>query len=501
MELKKLVLVTTVVAAITGLYGCGSDERATVNIDAQDNSTTNTSTGGGGDTGSTVNCPSEFSFLRQDVNGNDVCQLNASIMADATLTSDITWFLGGAVVVGNGNQQMSATDGTLAEDDTPVEEVTLTIQPGTSILADNGTFANLTITRGSNIIANGTASSPIVFSSEDAGFDGAGEWGGLIIHGYGLHNECRYIGDGGADEPTTDVACNVDAEGESGLAGGHDNTDDSGSLSYVVVTEGGYEFAVGNEINGISFVGVGNGTTVNNIQVNNNADDGVEFYGGSVNAKYLVLTGNQDDSIDWDEGYVGNIQYALVVQSSESNGNTIEADTFGSDRILSAPTIVNATFVGNGGKNTLHVLKAGSGGFIHNSIMTGASGTIENCVLLDGEDVVTNAQTGNIAYNNTIADCTNFEITDETGPVTATNLDTAESSPNLITGVAASLDTSYASTATEATGLTAIDFDMINTAFPGSKADGTFFDDTTYIGAIEPGSTPWYEGWIVEGSL
>ena len=141
------------------------------------------------------------------------------------------------------------------------------------ILGKVGTFANLVMTRGSNIMALGTADAPIVFSSDDDGFDGSGEWGGLILHGYGPHNECAEAG----------VVCNIDSEGESGFAGGYDANDNSGVLNYVVVAEGGYEFSAGNEINGISLVAVGRGTAMDYIQVDGNSDAGIDSYGGTAN--------------------------------------------------------------------------------------------------------------------------------------------------------------------------------------------------------------------------
>ena len=115
-------------------------------------------------------------------------------------------------------------------------------------------------------------------------------------------------------------------------------------------------------------VGVGRGTTLEYIQVNSNTDDGVEFYGGTVNAKHLRLTDNLDDSVDWDEGYQGNIQFVIVKQNDAAGGNAIEADTEGTTDFLSKPIISHATFIGDGGKDTLVVFKKSSGGFIFNSI-------------------------------------------------------------------------------------------------------------------------------------
>jgi len=135
-----------------------------------------------------------------------------------------------------------------------------TIEAGVKVFGKTGTFANLFITRGSKLMAMGTKSAPIVFSSDDDGLDGSGEWGGLIMHGYAPHNECAVGGS----------YCDIDSEGESGFAGGYDPDDSSGVLRYVVVAEGGYEFSTGNEINGISLVSVGRGTEMDYIQVHGN---------------------------------------------------------------------------------------------------------------------------------------------------------------------------------------------------------------------------------------
>ena len=515
MELKKLVLATAMCSALGGLYGCSGDEKVNIVIDdnstVDDNSvtttTTTTSTTGSSDNDgfyddadaiaasitAIAGASEKTVVITNPETGDEVAvtavQLPNTILEDVTLDADVLYYMADRVTVGDGNGSMTETDGVLdlgSGATADVTSVTFTIEAGTQILAAKNTFANLLITRGSQIMAEGTAEAPIVFSSDDDDMDGSGEWGGIIIHGYGLHNECTY--------EATATACNIDAEGESGLAGGHDNTDSSGVLNYVVVAEGGYEFAVGNEINGISFVGVGSGTEIDYVQVHNNADDGVEFYGGAVSAKHLVLTGNQDDSIDWDEGYVGNIQYALVVQSDATGGNAVEADTEGSTDFLSEPTIVNATLVTAGSKTTSIVLKASSGGYFHNTVITGASGTIGECVQLSGTGAQDNASTGSIVFNQIIADCTTFEI-DADSAETTLLVDSGNAIS--INSVAASLDTNWASTAAEASGVTAADVESYS-----SETNAAFFDDTTFIGAVNPdGSDLWYEGWIVEESL
>ncbi len=487
MNVGKYMLATATLTGLAGLYGCsGGGDDTTIEICNVEGSCTTEGGGGGGGTGPiSLSCPSWSSARPVDPMGNDVCQLPSEILEDRTLTSDITWYMAGRVTVGNGNREMSTTEGTL-ENGSPVVNATLTINAGTQIVARQGTFANLLITRGSRIEAVGTASDPIIFSSDDEGFDGTGEWGGVIIHGYGRHNECLI-----ANQGTT--ACNVDAEGESGFAGGYTDNDNSGTLSYVVITEGGYEFSPGNEINGLSLVAVGSDTSIDHIQVNSNSDDGVEFYGGAVNVKYLVLTGNLDDSVDWDEGFRGNLQYVLVIQDGATEGNAIEADTEGTLDFYSRPAIANATFIGDGTNDRLWVFKASSGGFLLNTIGTVADGntTIVNCVDVNGVGAESNIGS-RLALNNVIYDCTNFGTDagdDALGAVGAIAVDPQ-------------LDGNYAAQDPSASGVP-LDIAGFNAAYPLSLADETFFDDTDYVGAVDPaGAAPfWYEGWTIEGSL
>jgi len=479
MKPASKVLFAATMVALGSIYGCGGGDDTSIDIDVA----------GGGSTGGSgtisTGCPTWASARPVDNSGNDVCQLPAEILVDRTLTSDIIWFMESRVTVGNGNKLMSLTEGTLDNGD-PVLDVTLTVEPGTWIVGNTGSFANLIITRGSQIIADGTAAEPIVFSSDDAGESGSGEWGGLILHGYASHNECTAASMG--VDP-----CNIDSEGESGFAGGYTDTDSSGVLRYVVVTEGGFEFSTGNEINGISMIGVGSGTTLEYIQVNSNSDDGVEFYGGTVSGKYFVLTGNLDDSVDWDEGWQGNLQHVLVIQDPATAGNAIEADTEGTLDFLSKPTIANATFIGDGTNDELWVFKASSAGFLLNSIGTVAAGnaTITTCVDVNGGGAEANIGVA-LVFNNVIADCASFgkDATDDTLGATG------------VIAAAPGINANYQATDVAANGV-AIDVPTFNATYAESTADDAFLDDTDYLGAVDPDAMApfWYEGWTVSGSL
>lgn len=470
MNIKGLSFASVLLVAAGGLYGCADGDEAVINI---------TSTDGGDPTpGADPSiCPDWALSRPQDADGNDVCQLPAQILEDRTLTSDKVWYMASRVTVGNGNEEMSVIEGTLESGMVPVDTAVLTIEAGTEVKGRTGSFANLIITRGSQIEALGTGSLPIIFSSDDDGYDGTGEWGGLIIHGYAPHNECL-IADMGA------IACNVDSEGESGFGGGYTPDDNSGTLRYVIVTEGGFEFDIGNEINGISMIGVGSGTTLEYIQVNSNADDGVEFYGGTVNGKYFVLTGNLDDTVDWDEGWQGNLQHILVVQSPDTTGNVIEADTEGTLDFLSKPTIANATFVGNGSQTTGAVFKATSGGFVHHSVFTFDAAITDPTTCVNSADAATSGT--ELVFTNVVADC---DVSGDVVLIPATIADVA-------------LDAAWASQAAEAAAVGTLDIAAINGTYIESVADPAFFDATDYAGAVNPdGSDNWYEGWILDGTL
>jgi len=493
MELKKLTLAALVATLGIGLVGCGSDgDTTTITVEGDTNTsggdTGGDTDGGGSDvaSGPSELCPSWTTVKNRDAEGSDVCALPSVIDEDRTLTNDIVWLMEGRVTVGNGNGEMSTTPGLLDNGD-DVMEVTLTIQQGTEVKGATGTFANLLITRGSTIDARGTADAPITFSSDDAGYEGTGEWGGIIIHGYGLHNNCV-----GAP------ACNIDSEGESGFAGGFDNDDDSGRISYLRLVEGGFEFAEGNEINGISFMSVGSGTQIDHIQVHANADDGIEMYGGKVNMSYVVLTDNLDDSVDWDEGYQGNLQFVIVEQidTDANEGNGIEADTEGTTDFYSMPFIMNATFLGSSFADDLHRMKVSTGGFIFNSVMSGVGDvTFNNCVDVDGTGANNNVDT-RLVYENVIGDCTTFAQDEADAPVAFSGM---------IDMVAADLNDLYASQAPEAVLGGSVDlsaYEDDGDVNDNRTADLIFLELTDYAGAVDPAATEaWWEGWTLEGTL
>ncbi|WP_423820009.1 hypothetical protein V5739_05795 [Salinimicrobium sp. TIG7-5_MAKvit] len=182
---------------------------------------------------------------------------------------------------------------------------TLTIEPGTTFTvsaADQAAGVNLLfVEQGGKLIAEGTAAKPIVFTSENKNSEGGdGDWGGI-----GIHGRAKMNAPGGTS---------ISEAGQLPYGGTNDQ-DSSGSLKYVRVEYAGQASSDGQfEFNAFSFFAVGSGTTLENLEAFEGADDGFEFYGGTVNARNLVAIGMEDDSIDWDEGYRGTLNNVAIVQ-------------------------------------------------------------------------------------------------------------------------------------------------------------------------------------------
>ncbi|HET6559578.1 MAG TPA: T9SS type A sorting domain-containing protein [Prolixibacteraceae bacterium] len=199
---------------------------------------------------------------------------------------------------------------------------TLTVAEGTII---RGTEKSaLVIERGGKIMAVGTESNPIVFTSnQGAGFRAQSNWAGLVICGKGINNNAggEGIAEGGIDSPY----------------GGTDNTDNSGELKYIRIEFPGYEVATGKEINGLTLYSVGSLTKINYVQVSYSGDDGFEWFGGAVNAKYLISYKTEDDDFDTDNGYSGMVQFGLISRDN-SIVDTDAANAFESDNDATGST-------------------------------------------------------------------------------------------------------------------------------------------------------------------
>ena len=246
--------------------------------------------------------------------------LSGNINTTTTLTSDKVWTLKGYVYV---------TDG-----------AKLIIQPGTTIISDVAEKGALCIERGAQIIAEGTATKPIIFTSGKAvGERSPGDWGGIIILGRAKTNR--------SSEPTI--------EGGIGRAfGGTNDADNSGVLKYVRIEYAGIAAMPNSEINALTLGGVGSGTIIENVQTVYANDDAFEFFGGTVNAKNLYAYATADDDFDFDFGYTGTITNGIAKRDpqfvdSGDAGNGVECDNDGtgsSAQPATHPKLLNMVLVG-----------------------------------------------------------------------------------------------------------------------------------------------------------
>lgn len=393
-------------------------------------------------------CCCEFAEPNEEatttINGETYHILSGNISSSRTLASDRRWLLSGGVFVTNG--------------------ATLSIDPGTRIYAaDDATTPFLSIQRGGRINAVGTASSPIIFTTIKTITGGAdrGAWGGIIVNGYAPINIC-----GIAD-------CTAEGEGGSGVYGGTNASDDSGVMKYVRVEYAGKVLGTDNELNGFSFNGVGSTTVLEHLQAYKGSDDGFEFFGGTVNLKWAVSTGNSDDSFDWTHGWRGKGQFWVVQQDAATGDNGFECDNWETDYTVtpfSEPTISNFTLVGadDGSANHGMRLRHGTKGKLWNGLITGFAQGIRvgsecDTYVADGSLFVKSSA----LWNNT-ANYNNAGIIETDGTYANTTANVA------LTGFVG----------TEVAG-----------AVDPSGVD-SWFSSVTFKGAVE-GSNNWTAGWTL----
>jgi hypothetical protein len=309
----------------TVLVGCEADDTADVVIN--DNSVTNITNNNGG----------------SNDDDNDIVYLSGVYTQDLSLDANIQYIVNGPVLM--------------------VAGTTLTVPAGMTVkAAPVGVNAYIAIQQGARIIANGTANNPIVFTS-NAATPSTGDWGGLVICGNASINSTAM---GSTETSTTEVG---------GLSyGGDADNDDSGSLEYVRIEYAGGAIDGNSELNGLSLYALGNGTNIDYVQIYQGSDDGVEFFGGTVNVSHLSVVGSEDDSVDWTEGYVGTLT-DVYVEHTASHDKAFECDGYNTDfsnagGYFSAPNITNVTIVGaNDGGEAIR-LRAGTQGIFTNVLIS-----------------------------------------------------------------------------------------------------------------------------------
>jgi len=302
---------------------------------------------------------------------------SSNVLVSSNITTNTTWETGKVYILGG---RISVTAGN-----------TLTIQPGVIVKGEVGTGSNATaliIARGAKIDAQGTATSPIIFTTvADEIMPGeiaspnlepnlSGLWGGLIILG---NAKGSFAGD------VTEIQIEgIPPSDTNGLYGGTNDEDNSGALKYVSIRHGGANIGEGNEINGLTLGAVGSATVIENIEVIGNQDDGIEWFGGAVNVKNALVWNPGDDGMDTDQAWAGTLDNFIVIAGSETD-HTLEID--GPEGSAAAGhTLKNGTIKGN------DVAELGD-------FRDGARGTFENIYFFGFADPATTDGRGDLSLS------------------------------------------------------------------------------------------------------
>ncbi len=467
--------------------------------------------------------------------------LNAATTVSNDITSNTTWSKAGSPYI--------LTDYIFVK-----SGFTLTIDAGVLVQANQGSADGapaLIVTQGAKIDAQGTANEPIIFTSilDDGSLTKAdkGLWGGLIILGKApinsngksnadntpLTNQIEGVPDKSAISGR-DLTANGSAD-----YGGTDENDNSGTLKYISIRHGGAEIGAGNEINGLTLGGVGAGTTIEYVDVFANKDDGIEFFGGTVSAKYLSVCYVGDDSFDFDEGYNGYLQFLVSIQDENSNrafewdGSTESDDRKADTSTLPDYTnaiISNATAIGAGKDVTskhednnvgLEIRDNGAGN-VWNSIFTefsksimdlensykdpvtgdikekgsvstsdttiwGSQALLQNGILAFAGNLFWNGGKGNTALGTAEDDQVVADVIGQTSFSNSFDVDPLIIDDNSSDGVVNPVPSSSSPAATGAASI--------------SSALLAGLTQTTYRGAFDPSGTNWMYGWTKLGEL
>lgn len=386
----------------------------------------------------------------------------------------------------------------------------LTIEEGTVIKGDFATKGALIVERDAKIIANGTAEQPIVFTSQKAvGQRAYGDWGGLIICGKASVNQPANGGLG------TNQGEAIVEGGVGTIYGGGttpDDSDSSGAIRYVRIEFGGIPFQPNSEINGLTLCGVGSKTVIEHVQISYGGDDAFEWFGGTVNNKYLISYRNWDDDFDTDFGFSGNIQFGLVVRDpaiadqSGSNGFESDNDATGTTNTPNtSPNFSNVTVVGpyalnstinNLYRRALH-LRRNTRTSTYNSVFMG----YPTGLLIESSSTQTNATNNDLQFRNTVL----AQIDDTLAATTSANPNNTNGAFDISAWFAtAGWDNNTVNTVAELqfkkVSLTSPDFSLngnspllTGASFNNPRLQNSFFTQTAYRGAF--GTSNWTSCW------
>ena len=414
-----------------------------------------------------------------------VCTLPARLNVSSTLirVPGLLYRLGGRVDIGT-DQGPASTNNV----------VTLGIAAGVVVYGGTG-VSWLNVNRGNRISAIGTATAPIVFTSRDNVLglntdDSIGQWGGVVLNGRAPITDCIAP----AATPGT-IACERQVEGavDPALYGGANSADNSGQMSFVQIRYSGFVLSGNSELQSLTTGGTGSGTVLNNIMSYNSSDDGAEFFGGSVNMRYFVSIGADDDNLDTDVGVKANFQYVLAIQRQGAGDSMIEADSDNAnDGNLPRQNtrVSNFTFIqrNNTGNLAAILLRGGTDYTAANGVIVSPNTSCMRISRAQTASATVDAaidEAGAPVFRSVVAQCGTPAFVGLNGVTDAQVVAIFGSGAN--NNNSAFVPT-LASTFINGTAETAV------TAFNASTLNA-FFQATTYVGAVQNAADTWYAGW------
>ncbi|WP_431470807.1 hypothetical protein [Sphingosinithalassobacter sp. LHW66-3] len=462
-------------------------------------------------TGPAAACPTNTGQALTDAGtiGNfRVCRIPA-LVTNTTLpaAAGVAYELNGRVNVGIDR----GTTGTAGQSGN------LTIEPGAVIFA-NTTLTDpdyLIVNRGSTINAQGTAARPIIFTAQEnltgnVTDETEGLWGGIILAGRAPIADCATGNDAGG----TSTTCEATVEGTgNALYGGNAQGDSSGVFQYVQIRYSGTVIGgiSGNELQGLTLAGAGSGTVIDHVQVHNSSDDGIEIFGGTSNLRHLVITGADDDSLDYDSGWRGFVQFALLIQAqtiaaANDDAYALEIDSNGNNDRLPRTygRLANFTAIHYGssaGPGAAIRLRGGADTAFVNGIVVSPKACIQLLADTSDRSTVRPADAGlqdagPPTFNSMFFQCSPFAIAGTRGSgasavtITASDAEallTAGSSANNVAGGTNGVQNGFFP-GSGATGVTPTNASTL----PGNNG---FLVNTSYIGAVSGSGDTWFQGW------
>lgn len=437
-----------------------------------------------------------------------VCNLPAVISATTTLTKvpGLLYQMPGRVDVGcdggftaptPGSSFTSTTVGCPTPQLTADTNVTLNIEPGVIVVGAPGA-SWLAVNRGNKINAVGTAALPIIFTSR-ANVTGEndeqsdGQWGGVVLMGRAPVTDCT-VGSVAAN------TCERQTEGSANLArfGGTDTTYNAGSMAYVQIRYSGFVLGSNTELQSLTGEGVGTGTTLHHIMSFNSSDDGSEWFGGNVNLKHYISIGSDDDSLDVDTGAQMNVQYALIAQRPGKGDSFLEIDSNNNeaDTPRTKLNVANFTFLKTPGAQNNDSNNNASMFFRGNSDTTLVNGVViasdNECARMNGSGTTP----ATLTARSVVLQCGATKFLGS-GSIAAAQVEAVFNGNNN--------NTSFTNTLTNAFGSAGATNNYTNGANENGvaatdpktvfTAAASFFDTTTWVGAVRNAADNWYAGW------